>query len=309
MEYTIVQWFLFFYIYCFFGWCFESTYVSIRKRHLVNRGFMRGPYLPLYGFGASLLLAVSIPVSYSVMLVFFIGMTVATALEYVTGVIMEAIFKVRYWDYSNQKFNFQGHICLSSSVAWGMLNILLIRYLNRPVSGIVVQLDKKIELGAAIFVGLIMVFDLVISTYAALGLRRLLLSMTKAKEELEKLQLRINNLFGSANERVDIIKEGISSKLDVVNEKVDIIKDEINCKLERINSYFKVHAQKDIDSEELNQISERMNILIDKREELAKKFDFLKRSLVRSNPSASSKKFSRAFNELKNIVNERYKKR
>ena len=60
-QYTIVQWLFFFYFYCFFGWCFESAYVSIKEKHFVNRGFMKGPFLPLYGSGAIMMLVVSKP--------------------------------------------------------------------------------------------------------------------------------------------------------------------------------------------------------------------------------------------------------
>ena len=125
IHYKIAQWVFFFYIYCFLGWCFESAFVSAKSRKLVNRGFMRGPFLPLYGSGAMMMLVVSMPFRENVLLTYVAGVIGATALEYVTGVTMEALFKMRYWDYSNRFMNFQGHICLRSSVAWGFLRILL----------------------------------------------------------------------------------------------------------------------------------------------------------------------------------------
>ena len=106
-HYSLSQWLFFFYFYCFFGWCFESTYVSICERRLVNRGFLRGPFLPLYGSGAIMMLVVSSPFQDSQPLVFLAGCVGSTVLEYVTGVVMEALFKVRYWDYSHKKFNFK----------------------------------------------------------------------------------------------------------------------------------------------------------------------------------------------------------
>lgn len=105
-NYTLVDWLLFFYIYCFIGWCIESTFVSVKQKKFVNRGFMRGPFLPLYGSGAVLMLYVSIPVRNNLLMTFLAGCIAATILEYVTGVAMEALFKVRYWDYSDQSFNF-----------------------------------------------------------------------------------------------------------------------------------------------------------------------------------------------------------
>ena len=113
-TYTWYQWLAFFYVYCFLGWIFESTYVSLKQKRLVNRGFLRLPMLPLYGSGAVMMLWVSLPVRDSLPLVYISGFIAATALEYVTGAVMERLFKVRYWDYSSQPFQLHGYICLSS---------------------------------------------------------------------------------------------------------------------------------------------------------------------------------------------------
>ena len=107
-EYTWLQWILFFFCYCFFGWIFESSYVSLKEKRLVNRGFLRLPMLPLYGTGAVMMLFVSLPVKNNLILVYVSGVVAATLLEYVTGWGMERLFKMRYWDYSNQRFQCRG---------------------------------------------------------------------------------------------------------------------------------------------------------------------------------------------------------
>ena len=100
-PYSLSQWLFLFYFYCFLGWCVESTHVSIRQKppHWVNRGFMRGPFLPLYGSGAIMMLVVSAPFQHNLFLTYVAGCIGATILEYITGVTMEGLFKVRYWDY------------------------------------------------------------------------------------------------------------------------------------------------------------------------------------------------------------------
>ena len=90
-EYTWYQWLTFFFIYCFFGWIFESTYVSAKTGRFVNRGFLRLPLLPLYGTGAVMMLWVSLPVKDNLLLVYLTGVIAATLLEYVTGWGMEAV--------------------------------------------------------------------------------------------------------------------------------------------------------------------------------------------------------------------------
>lgn len=103
--YTIERWLAFFFIYSFLGWCIESTIVSVSKRKLTNRGFLKGPMLPLYGFGALTIIISTLMVADNAVLVYICGMIAATALEYVTGAAMEAIFNMKYWDYSDKKFN------------------------------------------------------------------------------------------------------------------------------------------------------------------------------------------------------------
>ena len=114
--YTIHQWLLLFYLYCFAGWIWESCYVSLKKRKWINRGFLKGPLLPIYGSGAIVVLVSTIMVQNNTFLIFIIGMIAATILEYITGELMERIFHVRYWDYSDKPFNINGHICLLSSL-------------------------------------------------------------------------------------------------------------------------------------------------------------------------------------------------
>lgn len=95
-SYSLIQWILFFYIYCFLGWIIESTIVSVTRKKLVNRGFLIAPMLPLYGTGAILILFVSLPVKDNIFLVYFFGMIAATILEYFTGWLMETLLKMKY---------------------------------------------------------------------------------------------------------------------------------------------------------------------------------------------------------------------
>ena len=140
MFYAQSQWLLFFFIYCFWGWVWESCYVSVRKREWINRGFLYGPILPIYGFGAIIILWLTLPVQYSLILIFLFGMIGATLLEYATGFVMERLFHVRYWDYSNCRFNVNGYICLFATLGWGVFSILLVKVLHPPIERIVLQI-------------------------------------------------------------------------------------------------------------------------------------------------------------------------
>lgn len=188
--YTTGQWVLLFFFYCFCGWVWESCYVSLCQRHWVNRGFLHGPLLPIYGSGAIIILLATIPVAEDLRLVWLFGMLAATALEYVTGAAMERIFKVRYWDYSNQKFNLNGHICLTSSIAWGFFSILLVRFIHPPIARLLARVPALcVDPLAHVLVAAFTV-DAVRSVQAALDLRDLLARAAEENEDLRRLAKR-----------------------------------------------------------------------------------------------------------------------
>ena len=212
-TYTWYQWLAFFYVYCFLGWIFESTYVSLKQKRLVNRGFLRLPMLPLYGSGAVMMLWVSLPVRDSLPLVYISGFIAATALEYVTGAVMERLFKVRYWDYSSQPFQLRGYICLSSSIAWGFLTILMTDVIHDPIARTVLAVPPVILLICDFVISVLFTADAYESIKAALALGHTLEAMTKLKADIEELQSKIELLREEAIERGALTREETAEKL------------------------------------------------------------------------------------------------
>ena len=205
--YSLGQWLLFFFLYCFLGWVWESCYVSAKRRQWVNRGFLHGPMLPIYGTGAVIILLATIPVRDSLWLVFLLGMLAATALEYVTGAAMEALFKVRYWDYSKQSFNLNGYICLTSSLAWGAFSILLVRFLHPPVEDLVLRLPAFLVDPLAFLLTIAVTVDAVRSFQAAMDLREVLTRLTEENEDLRRLAKRVEVISAFAEEDLRRFRE------------------------------------------------------------------------------------------------------
>lgn len=213
-AYTMTQWLAFFYLYCIFGWCFESAYVSLQKRRPVNRGFMTGPYLPLYGSGAVLVLFVTLPVRDHYVLMYISGAVAATILEYFTGVAMEKMFRVRYWDYSDQKFNFQGQICLSSTIAWGFLTLFLVEVVQRPIERLIFMVDEEWLTGMTFVFTVIFTFDFASSFRTAIDLRDILIQVERAGKELQLMQKRLEVLEAVLNDSVENMVDGFEEKLE-----------------------------------------------------------------------------------------------
>lgn len=189
--YTLPQWVLLFFSYGFLGWVWESGYVSVRQKHWVNRGFLHGPVIPIYGFGAVAILVLCAPVAGSLPMLFFSGMFWATALEYATGWAMECMFHVRYWDYSQEKWNLNGYICLMASLCWGVFSVLLLRVIQPPVAGVVTGLSGPAAAMLAAALTLAFAADVIASTREALDLRRLLEQLSASREQIARLQRRL----------------------------------------------------------------------------------------------------------------------
>ncbi|MBO5468715.1 MAG: hypothetical protein J6A03_03055 [Lachnospiraceae bacterium] len=200
MQFHFNSWLVYFYFYCIFGWVFESTYVSLRTHKLTNRGFMKGPWLPLYGSGAILVLLVTLPYADHPVGVYFAGMIAATILEYVTGVVMVKLFKVRYWDYSYKKIQFQGHICLSSSLAWGGLSLLMVYVIHPPIVKFIAMWNENVVNILTFIVTICMAYDFANAFREAMDLRALIIQAEELKKRMEEVVAEKREAFAETVE-------------------------------------------------------------------------------------------------------------
>ena len=299
-QYSIIEWLFFFYLYCFFGWIFESTFVSLKSRKFVNRGFMRGPFLPIYGSGAIMMLVVSMPFQDNIFLTYIAGCIGATALELVTGELMEALFKVRYWDYSNQKFNYKGHICLSSTVAWGFLTIFMTEFLHKGVERIIFILPSEAVTVLTVAASFYIVADFTLSFKAALDLRDVLMGLEKAKEEMERIQKRLDVIIAVASDEIE-------SRRQENSLKVEELMDSIEAKFNSLRERLKINPSEFVDDvrEEIMELRNKYSIEKEQRMRFRRLKDFYQRNLIKGNPTMKSKRFEEALEELKKAVNER----
>ena len=119
-----------FFIYAFIGWLMEVCFTFITDHKLVNRGFLIGPLCPIYGHGCLLILLFLKKFADEPITLFFMAMLICSLLEYFTGYLLEKIFKARWWDYSNRKFNINGRICLETLIPFGILGLLIVLIIN-----------------------------------------------------------------------------------------------------------------------------------------------------------------------------------
>lgn len=126
----IKKYFTLFIIYSFIGWLMEVVITLIKERKIVDRGFLIGPYCPIYGTGCLLLITLLNKYKNDPLTLFIMTILVCSILEYTTSYVMEKLFKARWWDYTRFKFNINGRICAETMILFGILGVLVVYYLN-----------------------------------------------------------------------------------------------------------------------------------------------------------------------------------
>ena len=244
-SYHLTQWVLFFFIYSFIGWVWECCFVSVRKRRWVNRGFMYGPMLPIYGFGALAVLISTIRVRDSIPLIFLFGMVGATLLEYVTGAVMERLFNVKYWDYSNQKFNLNGYICLTSSLGWGLFSVLLVKFGHVPIEGAVLKIPTIIAEGIAFVLTVAAAVDVTQSFNDAMDLKRILAQLEESKKQIRKIQ---EKLKVASEEFVEDYRQRAGEFVEDYRRRVEEHVEDYRGRAEEMAEDYKKLAEEHMDS-------------------------------------------------------------
>ena len=215
----VVQTLYWFFLYGCICWGVEVVYAAIKERRLVNRGFLCGPICPIYGCGMVVLnwtVAALAPSgegkSVSTVAVFFVGMVLTTAIELVGGWTLFKIYHIRWWDYSNMKFNIGGYICPQFSLLWGLGSVIMVKVVHPALAKASSPLPMKVLVPAEAAVLALFVVDLIVSAAAATGLNKKLKEIDEVRARLrvtsdklttvlgeQKLQLALAKLEGREN--------------------------------------------------------------------------------------------------------------
>ena len=198
----------FFFVYAFLGWCAEVGYAATKTGKFVNRGFLNGPWCPVYGFGVVIVLGCLEPLSGNLPLLFLGSVALTSALEWLTGFALEKLFHQRWWDYSDEPFNLTGYICLRFSLMWGFACLFVVKLLH-PTVVLAVDLLPR-PLGWVLLAGLC----------AALGMD--LAATVSAIARLNRRLVLLDELAGRIREASDDLGEDLADRvLDAAERGAD----------------------------------------------------------------------------------------
>lgn len=155
--------FLLFMVYSFFGWIIEMLVVAMQIGRFTDRGFLIGPYLPIFGIGAVLITLFLNKYSNDIFVLFIMSAFLGALLEYVVSYILEKIFHARWWNYERDRFNLNGRVCLSTTIGFGILGVMLIMFFNPMLLAILENISPSVLNFVSIILAIIFVTDVVIS--------------------------------------------------------------------------------------------------------------------------------------------------
>ena len=214
----------YFIIYSFLGWICETIYCSIIDKQYVNRGFLKGPFCPIYGTGALIVVILLSPFSDNIIMLYLTAMIFTSILEYTTGFLLETIFHLKWWDYSNYKFNIKGRVCLLNSILFGILSVFTIKIINP----ILVELTKGISINFIIWTCHILIVyfvaDAAVTVSRVLQLGSKLKEMSALFEEIKEKSENYKGLLQQNLSRFDEIVVQDNEAIAHAKEQVSKVK-------------------------------------------------------------------------------------
>ncbi|MVB12657.1 putative ABC-transporter type IV [Caprobacter fermentans] len=200
--------FLLFLLYSFLGWAAESIYCSVPAGKPINRGFLTGPFCPIYGAGAILTVLILSPLKDRIFLLFLFGALLASLVEYGTGFLLEALFHTKYWDYSDQRFQLQGRVCLKNSLMFGIMSVAAVYYFQPLLLGFLGLIPAKVLPFLSGGLALYLLADTVLSVMEITTLNGKLAELQQVLDEIKE------KAHTASVEKLEVLQDSIAARLD-----------------------------------------------------------------------------------------------
>lgn len=275
---TILVQFVYFVLYSFLGWMCETIYCSIDDKKFVNRGFLNGPFCPIYGTGALLVIDIFMKYKDDLLVLFILSVVITSIVEYITSYLLEKIFNLQLWDYSTYSFNLNGRVCLKNSLLFGVLSILAVEVIHPAVEGFLSRLPVWFLIT---FTGTLVVYficDVFITVKALIQINKKAGYRQMQLDELAKLR----NEYIAKNKKEDNKKESKILQLIKEGRVRELLKEE------KIKAFM---------------TEEKLKDLMDVPNK------FVHRRVIKAFPGMKSKKYPDAIKQFKKEIGDFKKKR
>ena len=207
---------VYFILYAIIGYMLEVIYAALVLGKFVNRGFLNGPWCPIYGFGMVIVALTLKPVSSSLIALFIGSVLVTSIIEFVTGFVLEKVFKQKWWDYTDEPFNLGGYICLKFSLIWGVACVFVVKLVLPFTDLISSALHNTVGIIVMFTLLLLMLADLAATVVTIAGIKKKLRLMNSIAA---KLRENSDNIGGFLSEETLELKSKFDSLSEQITEK------------------------------------------------------------------------------------------
>lgn len=313
-----------FIIYAFIGWCTEVAYATLNTGKFVNRGFLNGPYCPIYGCGVVIVVAALTPIKENLFILFAGSLLLTSTLEYITGFVLEKVFHNKWWDYSDKPFNIHGYVCLKFSIYWGLACTFIMEIVHPAIYTFITKIPFVIGVILVVIFAGAFILDMcvTVSTILKFNKRLRLLDEVAAKmrvvsdeigenihenvttvlEKSEEFQKEHGELLDKFSEK----REGMKQEYDEFCEKISVKREDMKQEYGEFREKISEKSE-GLRTDFREDIQERIEKLQKEREELSQKY---KELLEQKN--AGFKRLMKAFPDMtsrdQNEALEKYKK-
>ncbi|WP_298836200.1 putative ABC transporter permease [Clostridium sp.] len=208
----------YFLIYAFIGWCIEVIYAAVKTGKFVNRGFLNGPYCPIYGVGVIIVIYLLDPVKNNVFYMFLGSIFIASTIELIGGFALEKIFHQKWWNYDDMPFNICGYICPMFSLVWGLACLIVVDRIHPVIFSLVNWIPQMVSKVLLIIFAFLFIIDLIATVKS-------ILKLNKRLEIIDGITLKIRETSNNIGENIAMGAIDIVKKKDNLEESFDIKKE------------------------------------------------------------------------------------
>lgn len=284
-----------FIIYAFLGWCTEVSYAALDTGKFVNRGFLNGPYCPIYGCGVVIVVAILTPLKENLLILFAGSFLLTSVLEFITGFLLEKVFHNKWWDYSNKPFNIMGYVCLKFSIYWGLACTFIMDILHPIIYKAITSIPFVVGVILLVIIMTGFTIDLCVTVSTILKFNKQLKLLNDVAAQIHKLSDEIGeNIYENVNNVIEKSEEFQETHAELI-EKVSETKEKISEKKAAYNEALKEKLQL---REELNH--KYQNLLENKNKGFKR--------LLKAFPDMKSRNENDALNRFRNYLKEKEEK-
>lgn len=241
MIFTFQEIALLFFVYAFLGWCVEVAFVAITLGKVVNRGFLNGPICPIYGCGMLGVLMALLPIKQNVFLLFLGGMLICSVIELFGGWILDKIFHMRWWDYSDRPFNIGGYVCLPFSIMWGFAVVFAVRFVHAPIMVVVEKIPYTAKIIIITIFAVIFTIDMIVTLKNLIGIKKSLGQLDKIAGELQGLGDQLKDVVGNS---VIVMAEAAGQGKEMLDEATAQTMEKVQVRKEELEKYRQEYLDK-----------------------------------------------------------------